>query len=139
MWMPGILLAQGSPLAAPNQVERELFLETRNALHPHEMVTMSSLLHHLDFSTAADCEQSPSGCLSLRLTSLPVAWLVGRRMYKQVVCLYDAVLVWSQGMLLFLGAPAPAALGWLHGHTSKHSNKNGGYINYRNKFYLSLK
>lgn len=56
MWMPGILLAQGSPLAAPNQVERELFLETRNALHPHEAVTVSSFLHHLGFSTAADCE-----------------------------------------------------------------------------------
>lgn len=106
-WMPGALLAQGSPLAAPNQVERGLFLETRNALH--EMITVSSL-HHLDYSSAGDCEQSPSACLSLRLASVPAVRLVGSRVYEQVVCLYDTVVVWPQGILLFLGAPAPATL-----------------------------
>lgn len=80
--MPEALLAQGSPLAAPNQAETGLFLETRSVLHPHKMVIVSSLLHHLDYSTAADYEQSPSGCLSLRLASLPAAWLVGRRVYE---------------------------------------------------------
>jgi len=70
-----------------------------------------SLLHHLGYSTVTNYEQSPSWLSQpLRLASLPAAWLGGRRVYEQVVCIYDAVVVRPEAVLLLFGALRTAAL-----------------------------
>lgn len=71
---------------------------------------VSSLLRHPGYPTAIDYEQSPWLSQSLRQASLPAAWLVGRRVYEQVVCIHDAVVVWPQGILLLFGDPGTATL-----------------------------
>lgn len=75
--MPGTLLAQGSLLAALNDVETELFLETRNALHPHKMLQCHP--PYITWMTPLLLAVNKSFWLPLRLSSLPAAWLKGRR------------------------------------------------------------
>lgn len=84
MWMSGAVLAQGSLCASPNQVVTGLFLERKNGYslmcHPCYIIWVTPL--PLTYEQSSWLSQSP------RLDSLPAAWLVSRRVYKQVVCVY---------------------------------------------------
>lgn len=105
MRMPGTLLAQGSPLAAPNQLEtavsrnKACFAPTWNG-YSVILLTSPGLLH---------CCWLNKVLLPASVWDWPVfllhGWWVGGCMSKWCAC-YDVVVVRPQGVLFFYLAPA---------------------------------